>query len=101
MIDGHNFFGQLVKNNLGVYNSIRKIAIDQEDEYKTGCQLDYNYFEKYYKMIAIDLSKQQGLNTDPKAIQQINFTGNLPNNAVIFFIIKEVKETVLDFYKEL
>ena len=52
-------------------------------------------------MIAIDLSKQQGLNTDPKAIQQINFTGNLPNNAVIFFIIKEVKETVLDFYKEL
>ena len=37
MIDGHNFFGQLVKNNLGVYNSIRKIAIGQEDEYKTGC----------------------------------------------------------------
>ena len=101
MIDGHNFFDQLVKNNLGIYNSIRKIAIGQEDDQRTGCQLDYNYFEKYYKMIAIDLSKQQGLNTDPKAIQQINFTGNLPNNAVIFFIIKEVKGTVLDFYKEL
>ena len=48
-------------------------------------------------MIPIDLNKHQGLNADPKAIQQINFSGNLENNAVILFIIKEVKETVLDF----
>ena len=48
-------------------------------------------------MIPIDLNKHQGPNADPKAIQQINFSGNLENNAVIFFIIKEVKETVLDF----
>ena len=48
-------------------------------------------------MIAVDLSKQQGLDADPKAIQEINFSGNLENNAVILFIIKEVKETVLDF----
>ena len=47
-------------------------------------------------MIAIDLSKQQALDADPKAIQQINFTGNLENSAVIIFIIEEVKETVLD-----
>ena len=62
-----------------------------------GCLLDYNYFEKYYKMIAIDLSKQQGLDADPKAIQKINFAGNLENNATIFFIIDEAKEEVLDF----
>ena len=42
-------------------------------------------------MIAIDLSKQQALDANPKAIQQINFTGNLENNAVIFFLIEEVK----------
>ena len=48
-------------------------------------------------MIAIDLSKQQALHADPKAIQQINFTGNLENNAVMFFIIEEAKETALDF----
>ena len=57
---------------------------------------DYNYFQKYYKIIAINLSKQQALDADPKAIQQINFTGNLENSAVIIFIIEEVKETVLD-----
>ena len=48
-------------------------------------------------MIAIDFSKQQKLDSDPKAIQQINFTGNLEQQATIFFISKEVKETVLHF----
>ena len=59
--------------------------------------LDYNYFEKYYKAIAINLSKQQALDADPKATQQINFTGSLEQQETIFFIIEEAKETVLDF----
>ena len=46
-------------------------------DYTTGCLLDYNYFNKYYKLIAIDLSKQQTLSADPEATQQINFTANL------------------------
>ena len=50
-------------------------------------------------MIAIDLSKQQAFDADPKVMQQINFTGNLSgnNNRLIFFIIEEVKETILHF----
>ena len=58
------------------------------------------YF-KNYKVIPIDWSKQK-LDTDPKAIQQINFTGNLDRSGItqMFFIIEEVKETVLDFQKE-
>ena len=56
-------------------------------------------------MIAINLSKQQALDADPKAIQQINFTGNLSgnnsNNRLIFFIIEGAKETILDFSQEL
>ena len=59
--------------------------------------LDYNYFKEHYKMIAIDLSKQQELDYDPKAIQHINFNGNLEQQGAIFFIIEEAKETVLDF----
>ena len=51
-------------------------------------------------MIAIDLSKQQGLDADPKAIQKISFTGNLEQQAVILFIVEEAKETVLDFSQE-
>ena len=67
----------------------------------TGCLLDYYYFEKYFKLIAIDLSKQQRLDADPRAIQQINFTGNLnqAEGATIFFITDEAKETILNFSK--
>ena len=59
--------------------------------------LDHNYFKEHNKVIAIDLSKQQELDSDPKAIKQINFTGNLENQSTIFFNIAVVKETVLDF----
>ena len=67
---------------------IGKITTGQEDEYTTGCVLDYNFFNKHYKMIAIDLSKQQELDVNPIAIQQINFTGNLSgsNNRGMLYI---------------
>ena len=71
----------------------------QGDHYTTGCLLDFNYFNNYYKMIVIDLSKQQALDADPKAIQQSNFNRNLEKNVLIFFIIEEAKETVLGFSK--
>ena len=71
----------------------------QGDDYTTACLLDYKYYNKHYKMIVIDLSRKHALDTDPKAIQQINFTGNLdrPAGAAMFFIIEEAKETVLHF----
>ena len=96
MIDGQSAFNQQVRNDLITCDIIRKIVKGQGDNYTTGFSLDYNYFKKHYKMIEIYLSKQQALDADPKAIQQINFTGNLENSAVIIFIIEEVKETVLD-----
>ena len=49
MIDGKNFFDQPVKNDKVTYENIRKIAIDQGDDYTTGCLLDYTYFKKYCK----------------------------------------------------
>ena len=97
MIDGRNFFDQKVKSNLRTYDNIRKTATGEGSDFTTGC---YPYLIKYYKLIAIDLSKQQKL--DPKAIQQINVTGNLNSaeGATMFFIIEEAKETVLEFSKE-
>ena len=63
--------------------------------------LDYSYFKDHYKIVAINLSKQQALDADPRAIQQINFMANLDRdgNTAIFFIIEEAKETVSDFSK--
>ena len=99
MIDGKNFFDQPVKNDKVTYENIRKNATGQGDDYTTGCLLDYIYFKNYYKMIVVDLSKQQALDADPKAIQQINFTANLDiaGNTRNCFTLEEVKETILDF----
>ena len=99
MIIGENFFDQPIKNKKVTYENIRKIATGQGDDYTTGYLLDYPYFADTYKMIAVDLSKQQALDADPKAIQQINFTANLDRagNARVYFILEEAKETILDF----
>ena len=101
MINGKNFFDQPIDRMTKTYENIRKIATGQGDGYTTGCLLDYSYFKNHYKMIAIDLSKQQALDADPRAIQQINFTANLDRNGntTMFFIIEEAKETVLEFLK--
>ena len=66
---------------------------------QTGCLVHYNSFDKHYKITAIDISKEQTLDADSKAIQKINFPGNLErdNGVTIFFIIEEAKETILDF----
>ena len=93
MIDGKNVFDQPVKNDKVTYKNIRKIATGEGDDYTTGCLLDYMCFKKYYKMIAIDVSKQQALDADCKAIQQINFTANVDraNNTRLYLIIEEAK----------
>ena len=99
MINGENFFDQPIKNNKVTYENIRKIATGQGDDYTTGCLLDYSYFANTYKMIAVDLSKQQALDADPRATQQINFTANLDRagNTRVYFILEEAKEYILDF----
>ena len=99
MIVGKNVFDQPVKNNKVTYENIRKFATGQGDDYTTVCLLDYIYFKNYYKLIVVDLSKQQVLDADAKAIQQINFKANLDRagNTRIYFIVEEAKQTVLDF----
>ena len=99
VINGENVFDQPIKNKKIINDNIIKIATVYGDDYTTGCLLDYPYFIETYKMIAIDLCKQNALNFDPKTIQQINFTANLDTagHTRVYFILQEAKETVLDF----
>ena len=100
MIDGQKMINdQQVKNDLRTYDIIRKNTTGQGDDYTTGRLLGCPYFKEHYKIITTDLSKQQALHADPKAIKQINFTGNLAQDgqSAMFFIIKEAKETIIDF----
>ena len=102
VITGKNVFNQPIKNNKIAYGNIRKIAAGEGDDSTTGCLLDYPYFKDTYKMVAVDLSKQQVIDADHRAIQQINFTANLDRagNTRIYFILEEAKETILDFSQE-
>ena len=72
MIDGKNFFHQPINNATKKTNeNIIKFAICQGDDYTAGCLLDYPYFKENYKMIAIDLSKQQALDADSRTINRL------------------------------
>ena len=81
------------------YDEIRKISTGQGDDCKTGCLLNVAYFEKKNKLIAADLSKQKALDADPKAIQQIIFTGKTDNQVRVYYILEKSKETILQFSK--
>ena len=99
MIDGKNFFNQTINSMIKTYENIRKNTNGQGDDYTIGCLLDYSYFTKYYKMIAVDLSKQQTLDADPKTIQQINFTANLDReNKTVFEFFQGKCKVYFNFY---
>ena len=103
-IDGRNFYDQPINDSIKQYDEIRKISTGQGDDYTTGCLLDFAYFEKNYRLIAVDLSKQKDLDADSRAIQQIIFTGKIraevPNTRVIiYYILEQSKETTLQFSK--
>ena len=76
-IDGRNFYDQPINDSIKQYDEIRKISTGQGDDYTTGCLLDFSYFEKNYRLIAADLSKQKVLDADSRAIQQIVFIGKV------------------------
>ena len=71
MIDGRNLFDQPINIMNKTYENIREIATGKGDDYTTGCLLDHPYFKENYKIIAIDLIRQNELDADPRVIQQI------------------------------
>ena len=102
--DGRNFYDQPINNSIKQYNEVRKISTGQADDYTTGSLLDFAYFEKNYRLIAVDVSKQKALDADSRAIEQIIFTSKIKaeienTRVIIYYILEESKETILQFSK--
>ena len=95
IIDKLAFFDLPIKTKEEAYEKI--IDISKNNEYATGNLLDYDYFKKYYKLIGIDLSKQQVLQENEDLIQQINLVGRLEQAANVFIIIEKKEYTILKF----
>ena len=96
LIDGEKFFDVPVKNKEEAYEKI--MSISKNNNCTTGNLLDYEYFSKHYKLVAIDLSKQIDLE-NPHLRQQINFTGKLEDDkATMFLIIEKSEERTFEFW---
>ena len=98
-IDGRNFYDQPIDDLIKKYDEVRKVSTGQGDGYTTGCLLDFAYFGKNYRLIAANLSKQKALDADSRGIQQIIFSGKASADVMIYYILEQSKETMLEFAK--
>ena len=99
IIDGRNFYDNPIESDIEKYREIKKVMTGKGEDYTTGSLLDFDYFKKYFKLVAVDLSKQKELDADPRAIQQIEFKYMLETNSTIYWVLEKSKETILEFYK--
>ena len=103
-LDGRNFYDQPINDFIKQYDEVRKISSGKGDDYTTGFLLDFSYFQKNYRIIAVDLSKQKALDADSRVIQQIIFTGKIKaavanTRVIIFYVLEKSKETILESSK--
>ena len=99
IIDGRYFYDNPIESDIEKYRELKKVMIGKREDYTTGSLLDFNYFDKHYKLVAVDLSKQKELDADPRAIQQIEFKCMLGTNSTIYWVLEKSKETILEFEK--
>ena len=99
IIDGRSFYDNPIESDIEKYRELKKVMIGKGEDYTTGSLLDFNYFKKHYKLVAVDLSKQKELDADPRTIQQIEFKYMLETNSTIYWVLEKSKETILEFYK--
>ena len=104
IMNGKNFHDEAFGLDIKQYEEMRKLTMTQGEDYTTGCSLDYDCIRNLYRLIAVDLNRQRELDADPKAIQQIQFVGQLKNpdyaivaneSMFVLAILEKVKETRL------
>ena len=99
IIDGRNFFDNPIESDIEKYRELKQVMIGKGEDNTTGSLFNFKYFDKNYKLAAVDLSKQKELDADPRAIQQIEFKYMLRTNSTIYWVLEKSKETILEFYK--
>ena len=77
VINGKNFYDQAIDSDIKRYEEIRKLTTGQGEDYTSRCLLDYDYIKNHYSVIAVDVSREKELDSYRKAIQQIEFVGQL------------------------
>ena len=99
IIDGRNFYDNPIESDIEKYRELKNVMIGKGEDCPTGSLLDFNYFDKHYKLVAVELSKQKKLDADPRAIQQIEFKYMLGTDSTTHWVLEKSKETRFEFYK--
>ena len=99
LINEFNFYDQPISDEVKKYDELRKACTGNGDDYTTSSHLDYKYYKDHYNVPAYNLSRQKELDTDPRAIQQIEFNYMFDSNSQVLTVLEKSKETVLEFYK--
>ena len=99
IIDRRNFYDNPIESDIEKYRELKKVMIGKGEDNTTGSLFDFNYFDKHYKLVAVDLSKQKELDANPRTIQQIEFKCMLGISSTIYWVLEKSKETILEFYK--
>ena len=89
IIDGRNCYDNPIESDIEKYRELKKVMIGKGEDETTGSLLDYNYFNKHYKLVAVDLSKQKESDADPRAIQQIEFKYMLETDSTIYWVLEK------------
>ena len=100
IIDGRNFYDNPIESDIEKYRELKKVMIGKGEDYTTGSLLNFNYFDKHYKLVAVDLSKQKELDVDPRTIQQTEFKYTLGTNSTIYWVLEKSKEPIIEFHEE-
>ena len=109
IINRNNFYDKATDSDVKRYEEIRKLTTEQGEDYTTGCLLDYDYIKNHYRLVAVDLSRQKELGSNPKAIQKIEYVGQSKNvdginadgiqSMFILTILEETKKRRLKFFQ--
>ena len=99
IIDGRNFYDNPIESDIEKYREFKNVMIGKGEDYTTGSLLDFNYFLKHYKLVAVDLSKQKELHADPRAIQKIEFKYILGTDSTTYWVLQKSRESILEFHK--
>ena len=86
IINGKNCSDQAIDSDIKQYREVRKLTAGKAEDYTNRYLLDYDHIKTYYRLIAVDLSRQKELDTDAKAIQQIEFVRKLKNQMLIMML---------------
>ena len=109
MLNGENFYDQLIDSDIKWFEKIKKLITGQGEDYTTGSLFDYEYVESHYKLNTVNLIRKKELDAALKPVPQTKFVGQLknPNHVVVanesmFFltILEKLKETRLKFPQE-